>query len=230
MHGMYVGKFLPATIDADYELLKWQNDIQNMFFVCRRMVEKQKREDLPCIFSVMLQKNAKKKHWCEHTLFWFIMTVWFHFLTHSDNKRYCEDSLRFLIDACYEKNSEVQQVSLWLSNSLPLMILQLISGTTLLQIVAQGIGVSAEFGGSIFKSHIKGRMFLSFYCLYMLFTLNNLLAEALAGLKAILRDQETLHLDNLPAHVAAVSALGKICFYHHERLDEVKLPLLSSPL
>uniref|UniRef100_A0A2C9UWN3 TOG domain-containing protein n=1 Tax=Manihot esculenta TaxID=3983 RepID=A0A2C9UWN3_MANES len=89
---------------------------------------------------------------------------------------YCEDSLRFLIDACYEKNSEVQQI------------------------VAQGIGVSAEFGGSIFKSHIK---------------------EALAGLKAILRDQETLHLDNLPAHVAAVSALGKICFYHHERLDEV---------
>lgn len=27
MHGMYVGKFLPATIDADYELLKWLNHI-----------------------------------------------------------------------------------------------------------------------------------------------------------------------------------------------------------
>ncbi|KAJ9177667.1 hypothetical protein P3X46_012859 [Hevea brasiliensis] len=90
--------------------------------------------------------------------------------------RYCENSLQFLFDACCEKNPEVQQT------------------------VAQGIGVSAEFGGSIFKSHIK---------------------EALAGLNAIMRDQETLHLDYLLAHDAAVSALGKICLCHYERLDEV---------
>ncbi|KAG8640919.1 importin-5-like isoform X3 [Manihot esculenta] len=89
--------------------------------------------------------------------------------------KYCEGSLRFLIDACYEMNPEIQKI------------------------VAQCIGVSASFGGAIFKSHMK---------------------EALGGLNSIMQNPETLHPDYLPAHAAAVSALGKICLYHHEELNE----------
>ncbi|KAF2293105.1 hypothetical protein GH714_036794 [Hevea brasiliensis] len=81
--------------------------------------------------------------------------------------KYCEGNLRFLFDACYERNPEVQQI------------------------VAKCIGVSAQFGGAIFKSHIK---------------------EALGGLNSIMRDPETLNPDYLPAHDAAVSALEKYTF------------------
>ncbi|KAJ9177665.1 hypothetical protein P3X46_012857 [Hevea brasiliensis] len=91
---------------------------------------------------------------------------------------YCKGRLQFLFDACYERKPEV------------------------LQIVAQGIGVSAEFGGSIFKSHMK---------------------EALGGLNSIMLRPETLRPDYLAAHDAAVSALGKIFLCHHEELNEVKV-------
>ncbi|XP_058010265.1 uncharacterized protein LOC110631841 isoform X2 [Hevea brasiliensis] len=92
--------------------------------------------------------------------------------------KYCEGNLRFLFDACYERNPEVQQI------------------------VAKCIGVSAQFGGAIFKSHIK---------------------EALGGLNSIMRDPETLNPDYLPAHDAAVSALGKIYLFHDEQLNEAEV-------
>lgn len=57
------------------------------------------------------------------------------------------------------------------------------------------------------------------YCLSIKF--KYLLAEALGGLNSIMQNPETLHPDYLPAHAAAVSALGKICLYHHEELNEV---------
>ncbi|KAF2284123.1 hypothetical protein GH714_019243 [Hevea brasiliensis] len=79
---------------------------------------------------------------------------------------------------------------------------QLLSSMAYMWIVAQGIGVSAEFGGSIFKSHMK---------------------EALGGLNSIMLRPETLRPDYLAAHDAAVSALGKIFLCHHEELNEVKV-------
>lgn len=75
-------------------------------------------------------------------------------------------------------NPEIQKVSLYLS------LLFTIGNSTagnwcnsdpkqsLLQIVAQCIGVSASFGGAIFKSHMKGSiptLLLSHYLFFLLF-------------------------------------------------------------
>ncbi|KAJ4840445.1 hypothetical protein Tsubulata_016696 [Turnera subulata] len=86
--------------------------------------------------------------------------------------KYLGSSLPLLFEACTNQNPEIRQV------------------------VAQAIGFSAEFGGSIFLGHVK---------------------EAVVGLHAIIiLPKESL--EKCRAHDAAVSALGKIFFFHLDRI------------
>ncbi|KAJ8645121.1 hypothetical protein MRB53_006869 [Persea americana] len=66
------------------------------------------------------------------------------------------------------------------------------------QAAAYGIGICAEFGGSGFKP---------------------LIGEALSRLNFMIREPNALHPDNVMAYDNAVSALGKICQFHRDRID-----------
>ncbi|KAG5227351.1 importin [Salix suchowensis] len=82
-------------------------------------------------------------------------------------------SLLFLFKACKDENPEVQEVA------------------------AQAIGTAAEFGGSVFKSSVKG---------------------ALSALNAVMGHPKALEMEYVMAHDTAVSALGKILEFHREKL------------
>ncbi|XP_057469428.1 uncharacterized protein LOC130758510 [Actinidia eriantha] len=66
------------------------------------------------------------------------------------------------------------------------------------QIVARGIGICAKFGGSVFKPHIN---------------------VALSYLDAMIKHPNALHPDNILAYEAAVSAFGKICYFHFKGIS-----------
>lgn len=44
-------------------------------------------------------------------------------------------------------------------------------------------------------------------------------AEALSRLNVVIRDPNALHSDNVMAYDNAVSALGKICQFHRDKID-----------
>ncbi|XP_052308520.1 uncharacterized protein LOC7487412 [Populus trichocarpa] len=82
--------------------------------------------------------------------------------------------LLFLFEACKDENPEV------------------------LEVAVQAIGIFAEFGGSAFKSLLKG----AFY-----------------ALKAVIDHPKALQIEYVMAHDAAVSALGKFLQFHREKLN-----------
>ncbi|KAJ6926368.1 importin-5-like [Populus alba x Populus x berolinensis] len=82
--------------------------------------------------------------------------------------------LLFLFEACKDENPEV------------------------LEVAVQAIGIFAEFGGSAFKSLLKG----AFY-----------------ALKAVIDHPKALQIEYVMAHDAAVSALGKLLQFHREKLN-----------
>ncbi|KAJ7971895.1 Importin-5 [Quillaja saponaria] len=71
-----------------------------------------------------------------------------------------------------------------------------------LQAAVYGIGICAEFGGSVFK-HIVG--------------------EALSKLDTVIRHPNALHSDNVMAHDNVVSTLGKICQFHHGSINATQV-------
>ncbi|KAK4773555.1 hypothetical protein SAY87_028574 [Trapa incisa] len=88
--------------------------------------------------------------------------------------KYYETYLPFLLEACNDVNSDVRQAAVY------------------------GLGVCAEFGGSMFKP---------------------LVGEALSRLNVVIRDPNALQSDNVMAYDNAVSALGKICQFHRDNID-----------
>ncbi|KAL9355120.1 hypothetical protein Peur_053090 [Populus x canadensis] len=86
--------------------------------------------------------------------------------------------LLFLFEACKDENPEV------------------------LEVAVQAIGIFAEFGGSAFKSLLKG----AFY-----------------ALKAVIDHPKALQIEYVMAHDAAVSALGKFLQFHREKLNAAQL-------
>ncbi|KAF8035391.1 hypothetical protein BT93_C1424 [Corymbia citriodora subsp. variegata] len=88
--------------------------------------------------------------------------------------KYYDTYLPFLLEACNDENPDVRQAAVY------------------------GLGVCAEFGGSVFKP---------------------LVGEALSRLNVVIRDPNALQADNVMAYDNAVSALGKICQFHRDSID-----------
>ncbi|XP_065638952.1 uncharacterized protein LOC112004728 [Quercus suber] len=88
--------------------------------------------------------------------------------------KYYDTFLPFLLEACNDDNPDVRQAAVY------------------------GLGVCAEFGGSVVKP---------------------LVGEALSRLNAVIRHPNALEPDNIMAYDNAVSALGKICQFHRDSID-----------
>ncbi|KAI7999690.1 Importin-5 [Camellia lanceoleosa] len=88
--------------------------------------------------------------------------------------KYYDTYLPFLLEACNDENPDVRQAAVY------------------------GIGVCAEFGGSMFRP---------------------LVGEALSRLDVVIRHPNAKHSDNVMAYDNAVSALGKICQFHRDSID-----------
>ncbi|KAG6517212.1 hypothetical protein ZIOFF_020592 [Zingiber officinale] len=70
------------------------------------------------------------------------------------------------------------------------------------QAAVYGVGVCAEFGGSVFRP---------------------LVGEALSSLNNVIGHPDALQSDNVMAYDNAVSALGKICQFHRDGIDAAKV-------
>ncbi|KAL7168809.1 hypothetical protein ACSBR2_033944 [Camellia fascicularis] len=92
--------------------------------------------------------------------------------------KYYDTYLPFLLEACNDENPDVRQAAVY------------------------GIGVCAEFGGSMFRP---------------------LVGEALSRLDVVIRHPNAKHSDNVMAYDNAVSALGKICQFHRDSIDAAQV-------
>ncbi|KAJ7955426.1 importin-5 [Quillaja saponaria] len=92
--------------------------------------------------------------------------------------KYYDTFLPFLLEACNDENPDVRQAAVY------------------------GLGVCAEFGGSMFKP---------------------LVGEALSRLNTVIQNPNALQPDNLMAYDNAVSALGKICQYHRDSINSAQV-------
>ncbi|CAA3002294.1 importin-5-like [Olea europaea subsp. europaea] len=97
---------------------------------------------------------------------------------HEAALKYYDTYLPFLFEACNDENPDVCQAAVY------------------------GLGVCAEFGGSVFKP---------------------LTGEALSRLNVVIRHPNSLQPDNMMAYDNAVSALGKICQYHRDSIDTAQV-------
>ncbi|GFZ13112.1 ARM repeat superfamily protein [Actinidia rufa] len=91
--------------------------------------------------------------------------------------KYYDTYLPFLLEACNFENPDVCQAAVY------------------------GLGVCAEFGGSVFKP---------------------LVGEALSRLNMLIRDPNALQPENIMSYDNAVSALGKICQFHRDTIDSAQ--------
>ncbi|KAG6679553.1 hypothetical protein I3842_14G138000 [Carya illinoinensis] len=92
--------------------------------------------------------------------------------------KYYDTFLPFLLEACNDENPDVRQAAVY------------------------GLGVCAEFGGSVFKP---------------------LVGEALSRLNIVIRHPNAVEPDNVMAYDNAVSALGKICQFHRDSIDSAQV-------
>ncbi|CAL5421025.1 unnamed protein product [Camellia sinensis] len=92
--------------------------------------------------------------------------------------KYYDTYLPFLLEACNDENPDVRQAAVY------------------------GIGVCAEFGGSMFRP---------------------LVGETLSRLDVVIRHPNAKHSDNVMAYDNAVSALGKICQFHRDSIDAAQV-------
>ncbi|XP_009791368.1 uncharacterized protein [Nicotiana sylvestris] len=97
---------------------------------------------------------------------------------HEAALKYYDTYLPFLLEACNDESPDVRQAAVY------------------------GLGVCAEYGGSVFKS---------------------LVGEALSRLNVVLRHPNALHPENVMAYDNAVSALGKICNFHRDSIDSAQV-------
>ncbi|KAF2314558.1 hypothetical protein GH714_027565 [Hevea brasiliensis] len=92
--------------------------------------------------------------------------------------KYYDTFLPFVLEACNDDNPDVRQAAVY------------------------GLGVCAEFGGSVFKP---------------------LVGEALSRLNVVIRHPTAKQPENVMAYDNAVSALGKICQFHRESIDSAQV-------
>ncbi|KAL6511136.1 hypothetical protein OROGR_022260 [Orobanche gracilis] len=92
--------------------------------------------------------------------------------------KYYDAQLPFVLEACNDENPDVRQAAVY------------------------GLGVCAEFGGSVFKP---------------------LVGEALSRLNAVIRHPNALQPENVMAYDNAVSALGKISQFHRDSIDSAQV-------
>ncbi|PSS14495.1 Importin-5 like [Actinidia chinensis var. chinensis] len=92
--------------------------------------------------------------------------------------KYYDTYLPFLLEACNSENPDVRQAAVY------------------------GLGVCAEFGGSVFKPFV---------------------GEALSRLIIVIRDPNALQPENIMSYDNAVSALGKICQFHRDTIDSAQV-------
>ncbi|XP_057484195.1 uncharacterized protein LOC130770680 [Actinidia eriantha] len=97
---------------------------------------------------------------------------------HEAALKYYDTYLPFLLEACNDENPDVRQAAVY------------------------GLGVCAEFGGSVIKP---------------------LVGEALSRLNVVIRDPNALQAENVMAYDNAVSALGKICQFHRDSIDSAQV-------
>ncbi|KAL5188150.1 Importin-5 [Glycine soja] len=131
--------------------------------------------------------------------------------------KYYDTYLPFLLEACNDETPDVRQGKPWHSCALVIdwswvrirKCIQLPSPISLLSeeppgtgAAVYGLGVCAEFGGSVFKP---------------------LVGEALSRLNAVIQHPNALHSDNVMAYDNAVSALGKICQFHRDSIDSAQV-------
>ncbi|KAH1213117.1 Structural maintenance of chromosomes protein 4 [Glycine max] len=98
--------------------------------------------------------------------------------------QYYDSFLPFLLEACNDEYPDVRHVHC------PILA------------VIYGVGVCAEFGGSVF---------------------NPLVGEALSRLDVVIRHPNALHADNIIAYDNVVSALGKICQFHRDSINAAQV-------
>ncbi|KAK8961975.1 hypothetical protein KSP40_PGU006554 [Platanthera guangdongensis] len=99
------------------------------------------------------------------------------------HKRYYDTYLPFLLEACNDVDGYVRQASVY------------------------GIGVCAEFGGSVFCP---------------------LIGVALISLNNVIKRADALNSDNIMAYDNAVSSLGKICHFHRSNINAAQVCEISS--
>ncbi|XVF47512.1 hypothetical protein PTKIN_Ptkin03bG0114600 [Pterospermum kingtungense] len=92
--------------------------------------------------------------------------------------KYYDTYLPFILEACNDENQDVRQAAVY------------------------GLGVCAEFGGSVFKP---------------------LVGEALSRLNAVIGHPNASQAENVMAYDNAVSALGKICLFHRDSIDAAQV-------
>ncbi|CAA7395378.1 unnamed protein product [Spirodela intermedia] len=92
--------------------------------------------------------------------------------------KYYNTYLPFLLESCNDDDPDVRQAAVY------------------------GVGVCAEFGGSVFKP---------------------LVGEALSRLNVVVRHADALKSENVTAYDNAVSALGKICLFHRDSIDAAQV-------
>ncbi|GMN67997.1 hypothetical protein TIFTF001_037063 [Ficus carica] len=92
--------------------------------------------------------------------------------------KYYDTFLPFVLEACNDDNPDVRQAAVY------------------------GLGVCAEFGGSVFKP---------------------LVGEALSRLNVVIQHPNALQAENLMAYDNAVSSLGKICVFHRDSIDAAQV-------
>ncbi|XP_073272643.1 uncharacterized protein [Primulina huaijiensis] len=92
--------------------------------------------------------------------------------------KYYDTYLPFLLEACNDESPDVRQAAVY------------------------GIGICAEFGGSVVKP---------------------LVGEALSRLNIVIGHPNALQQDNVMAYDNAVSALGKICQFHRDSINSAQV-------
>ncbi|KAL6195024.1 hypothetical protein ACLB2K_030646 [Fragaria x ananassa] len=92
--------------------------------------------------------------------------------------KYYDTFLPFLLEACNDESPDVRQAAVY------------------------GLGVCAEFGGTVIKP---------------------LISVALSRLNVVIQHPNALQPDNIMAYDNAVSALGKICQYHRDSIDAARV-------
>ncbi|XP_073040413.1 uncharacterized protein [Primulina eburnea] len=92
--------------------------------------------------------------------------------------KYYDTYLPFLLEACNDESPDVRQAAVY------------------------GIGICAEFGGSVVKP---------------------LVGEALSRLNIVIKHPNALQQDNVMAYDNAVSALGKICQFHRDSINSAQV-------
>lgn len=98
----------------------------------------------------------------------------------------------------------------------------------LFQAAVYGLGVCAEFGGSVFKPLVGGKCcIMSWMNKFLVFCINCIhlwfSPEALSRLNVVIRNPNAQQPENVMAYDNAVSALGKICQFHRDRIDSAQV-------